>query len=639
MQIDAPSQAAGSPTPAGSGATDGPPRRMIAVPDALTPLSEGDAHLHVRPVTSLGQLDGLTATLRSFRQVETVSVDAVNGETVALIVRLREPLSLAGQLRRRLGDTVTSAQAEGDHLVVVLDPARTWHVEAPATERPVEPAPVPHPRAVAPLVPESHLPARGKTPAPARTGAREVPAPAPAQRPSGAHTLPSRVAPPSTPAGRRAGERPRHDLAADVLARNVLDAIPDTSVLVLDTGMGFRAVAGTALARHGYPRPALLGRAARAALPILPWDVLEPACRAALHGDASAHEFETLDHAAVFEATVSPVRDAANGTGAVLVLRDVTSRRRDAAVIADADEMFELSFARAPIGKAIVAPDGRFLKVNAALCRLLGFDEAALLARDFREITHADDLDTDEALLQETLDGLREGYVLEKRYLHADGHDVSAQLSVAVVREVDGTPRWLVAQVVDVTRRRQLEEELRNGTERDSLTGLWNRSRLDVELGLRAQEARRYGVGASLLSIDLDGFAAVNGTLGRTRGDAFLRTVAGAIRASVRDCDHCARTDRDEFVVLLPHTPSEGATIVAERIGEALRRCDAPGLPPGFLRASIGVAELVPGMTAERWLRHAEEAQRAAKRQGGGRVLHGTGPAAAGLPDASVAPA
>ena len=207
---------------------------------------------------------------------------------------------------------------------------------------------------------------------------------------------------------------------------------------------------------------------------------------------------------------------------------------------------------------------------------------------------------------------------------------ISWESAFAGVRKtVDGTDKEL----------RQLEEELRHGAERDALTGLWNSSRLDVELGLRAQEARRYGVGASLLSIDLDRFAVVDETLGRTRGDAFLRTVANAIRSSVRDCDHCARADGDAFVVLLPHTPADGATIVAERIGEALRACDAPGLPPGFLRASIGVAELVPGMTAERWMRHAEEARRAAKRDGGGRSVLAGGPSGADLADGAAAPA
>jgi diguanylate cyclase (GGDEF)-like protein/PAS domain S-box-containing protein len=419
------------------------------------------------------------------------------------------------------------------------------------------------------------------------------------------------------------------DAGADVLARNVLDAIPDTSVLVLDTTLCLRAVAGTALARHGLPRERVLGRPAREALPILPWDLLEPACSAAFHGDSSAREFETLDHGGVFAATISPVRDAAGRAGAVIVLRDVSSRRRDAAVIADADEMFELAFARAPIGKAIVDPDGRFLKVNPAFCRLLGHAEEVLLDADFQGITHPGDLDTDVALLHETAEGVRDGYVLEKRYLHADGHAVHAQLSVAAVRQDDGTPRWYVAQVVDLTRRRQLEEELRSGTERDGLTGLWNGSRLEVELALRAQESRRYGVGASLLAIDLDGFSRVNEVLGQKRGDAFLRTVANAIRGTVRDCDHPAHPGEDHFVVLLPHTPAAGAAIVAERLRDALRACDAPGLPPGFLRASIGVAELVPGMTAERWLWHAREACRVAKRAGGDQAVLGTGPDAA----------
>ncbi|MEV4422028.1 PAS domain S-box protein [Patulibacter sp. NPDC049589] len=613
MTIDDPGHAGDSPAPAGP--SDGAPRRPLEVPDALTPLSQGVVQLLVRPIVSLEQLDVLTATLRAFRQIASVEVEAVNGRSVQLEVHLREPLSFAGQLRRRLGSAVVAVRAERDHLVVDLDPARTWLVGAPTADEPA-PAPVAGAaaRPVALLVPEDRSPQRraaDATRADARADGVRTTSPRPAAGPA------------------PASARPRHDLAADVLARNVLDAIPDTSVLVLDAAMRLRAVAGTALARLGHPREVLVGRPAREALPTLPWDVVEPAFGAARHGDSSALEFETLDHAAVFEASLSPVRDTANGTGVVLVLRDVTSRRRDAAVIADADEMFELSFARAPIGKAILAPDGAFLKVNEAFCRLLGYDEAALLQRDFRTITHPEDLDTDEALLQETLDGLRDGYVLEKRYVHAAGHPIHIQLSVALVREAGGAPRWLVAQVVDVTRRIRLEEELRNGTEQDGMTGLWNRSRLAVELGLRAQEARRYGVGASLLSIDLDDFARVDETLGRVRADAFLRTVANAIRATVRDCDHCAHPEGDEFVVLLPHTPLDGARIVADRIAEALLACDAPGLPPGFLRASIGVAELVPGMTGERWLWHAEQARRVARRAGGGRSALGTGPDAA----------
>ncbi|MDO9410725.1 sensor domain-containing diguanylate cyclase [Patulibacter sp.] len=647
MTTDAPSHAAGPAAPADPGPTDAPSRRAIEVPLALTPLSEGDVRVHVSPVSNLAQLDAITATMRSFRQVEDVAVGAVAGEVVQLRVRLREPLAFAGQLRTRLGSAVVSVTAAADRLVVALDPTRTWFPDGPLVDAPTAPGGAPI-RAVSPLV---------AAPGPTRTDASPGPAAAPAGRratdvvvpgpirasraledramPSDRASTPVRQAPPrpapatapaATRTPRAADGRPRTDLAADVLARNVLDAIPDTSVLVLDESMHFRAVAGTALAKAGFPRDVLLGRHAHEALPVLPWDVVEPACRAALRGDASALEFETLDRSGVFEATVSPVRDVSNGTGAVLVLRDVTTRRRDAAVIADADEMFELSFARAPIGKAIVAPDGRFLKVNDAFCRLLGHPEEALLEGDFRHLTHPEDLDTDEALLAETLEGLRDGYVLEKRYLHAEGRVVHAQLSVALVRESDGTPRWFVAQVIDMTARRQLEDELRTGTENDGLTGLWNRSRLHVELALRARESQRYGVGASLLAIDLDEFALVEETLGRARGDAFLRTVAGAIRSTVRDCDHCAHPGEDEFVVLLPHTRLTGASIVADRIAEALTTCDAPGLPPGFLRASIGVAELVPGMSAERWLHHATEARRQARRAGGGRAVMGTGP-------------
>ena len=113
--------------------------------------------------------------------------------------------------------------------------------------------------------------------------------------------------------------------------------------------------------------------------------------------------------------------------------------------------LFETSFADAPIGMCLVGPDGRFLKVNPALCALFGRAEPELLATDFQHITHPDDLASDLALLQETLDGTRSGYTLEKRYLHADGSVIAAVLAVSLVRDAHGAPAHFISQIADLT--------------------------------------------------------------------------------------------------------------------------------------------------------------------------------------------
>jgi diguanylate cyclase (GGDEF)-like protein/PAS domain S-box-containing protein len=116
-----------------------------------------------------------------------------------------------------------------------------------------------------------------------------------------------------------------------------------------------------------------------------------------------------------------------------------------------ASALFETSFAAAPIGMCLVGVDGRFLKVNPALCELFGRSEPELLATDFQHITHPDDLASDLALLQETLDGTRTGYTLEKRYLHADGSVIESFLAVSLVRDAAGAPAHFISQIADLT--------------------------------------------------------------------------------------------------------------------------------------------------------------------------------------------
>jgi PAS domain S-box-containing protein len=108
--------------------------------------------------------------------------------------------------------------------------------------------------------------------------------------------------------------------------------------------------------------------------------------------------------------------------------------------LGEAARLFGTAFDQAPIGMALVAPDGRFLKVNRALCRICGYDEAELLATDFQRITDPDHLQTDLAFLQAVLSGERTDYRIEKRYIRKDGGRVWVELSVSLVRDDDGAP-------------------------------------------------------------------------------------------------------------------------------------------------------------------------------------------------------
>jgi PAS domain S-box-containing protein len=120
-------------------------------------------------------------------------------------------------------------------------------------------------------------------------------------------------------------------------------------------------------------------------------------------------------------------------------------------------ELFETAFRYAAIGMALVGLDGRFLRINNAFCALVGYPEAEMLGLDFQTITHPDDLDLDLALLDRLLKGEFPNYEMDKRYRRADGQLVWAHLSVALVRHPDGRPRHFIAQVQDITARRNAE--------------------------------------------------------------------------------------------------------------------------------------------------------------------------------------
>jgi PAS domain S-box-containing protein len=118
------------------------------------------------------------------------------------------------------------------------------------------------------------------------------------------------------------------------------------------------------------------------------------------------------------------------------------------------------------IGMAIVAPDGRWIEVNPALCRLVGYSREELLARTFQEITHPDDLKTDLKFVAQMLNGEIETYQMEKRYLHKGGHIVWVLLSVSLVRDAGGAPLHFISQIQDLTERKQIDAALRESEER-----------------------------------------------------------------------------------------------------------------------------------------------------------------------------
>lgn len=162
------------------------------------------------------------------------------------------------------------------------------------------------------------------------------------------------------------------------------------------------------------------------------------------------------------ELYVSPVYDAAGTlTHFVGVQNDVTERRAVEEALREGEERFRTTFEGAAIGIAHVAPDGSWLRVNRKLSEIVGYGREELLGKTFQDITHPDDLKDDLAAVRRLLAGLADTYSTEKRYIRKDGSVVWIHLTVSLVREPSGKPRYFIAAVEDIGRRRAAEEELR----------------------------------------------------------------------------------------------------------------------------------------------------------------------------------
>ncbi|WP_249187018.1 PAS domain S-box protein [Pseudomonas sp. KB-10] len=144
---------------------------------------------------------------------------------------------------------------------------------------------------------------------------------------------------------------------------------------------------------------------------------------------------------------------------------DISDRKAAEDALRVSERRFNGAFNTAPQGMAIVNLDGRWLEVNGALCRMLGYSREELLQLDFQHITHPDDLAKDLALLQQLLDGVIADYQLQKRYIDKRGSVLWILLSVSLVRDAQGLPLHFVSQIQDITERFEAEMRLREREE------------------------------------------------------------------------------------------------------------------------------------------------------------------------------
>ena len=162
-----------------------------------------------------------------------------------------------------------------------------------------------------------------------------------------------------------------------------------------------------------------------------------------------------------FQCEVSSAIVGAGGESFVIV-RDITGRKRDEQALRDREARYRAVFSGAAVGIGrINFSDARWIEVNEAFCRMVGYTREELATKPWPEITHPEDIDLDMIPFRRMAAGQLDSYTVEKRFIHKRGHPVWARLALSLVRDEAGRPDYEIAVIEDITLRKQAEQALR----------------------------------------------------------------------------------------------------------------------------------------------------------------------------------
>jgi PAS domain S-box-containing protein len=259
--------------------------------------------------------------------------------------------------------------------------------------------------------------------------------------------------------------RVRLHVAADAAGVLLVDAAGEE--LTLSAAHGFSP--GTKVGGHVAVGRGIAGRiaAARTALVVPDVSAVEAAWPALWEQMKSAAGVPMLAEGALLGvlmvATRKPRSFSDEDLNLLRLIADIVAaaiqRVRVHTALTEGERRFRATFELAPVGVAQVGLDGRWLRVNGALCSMVGYSADELSAKTFQSITHPDDLPHDMELIAQLTGGSIDQYAMQKRYFHRNGEVVWVQLTVSLVRGDDGRPAYFISVIEDIRARKRAHEE------------------------------------------------------------------------------------------------------------------------------------------------------------------------------------
>ena len=219
--------------------------------------------------------------------------------------------------------------------------------------------------------------------------------------------------------------------------------------------------------------------------------------------------------------------------------------------------------------------DGNVISVNAYAVEFFGYPEEELVGKNVVG-TLIPPKDSHGQLQTNLIERIKNNPRLymdnETENTCKDGKRVWISWTNRIIYASDGQPQEIRAVGFDISPRKQMEEELRQMTVVDPVTGVLNRRKFLEDGTKEMKRARRYKRDLSVLLMTIDRFEVLSSEHGSAFGDEVIRVAVVACQNSIRDSDYLGRLADIEFAILLPETPLEGAKIVAERIRDEVMR-------------------------------------------------------------------
>lgn len=284
---------------------------------------------------------------------------------------------------------------------------------------------------------------------------------------------------------------------------------------------------------------------------------------------------------------LSPMFAGGEVVGVLGILRILTEQMRVRREFKDLRDKFGAAFEQAPYGVAFVGQDFYPMMANKAFSQMTERSEVDVQNQRVDELFHANDRKVFAQAVEKTLAGWRSYDGVELRL----NTPLEKWASVSMSRAQDATTDapYVIVQAIDISNRKQHEQELRRMATHDHLTGLANLMLFEETLQNMLAAAQRYQRKGAVLFIDLDDFKLVNDTFGHKAGDLVLQAVAQTLKHLMRGTDLVARLGGDEFAVVLDEVDEKQATEKAAQVRKVLNQlCVNADNKPIAVKASVG---------------------------------------------------